>query len=262
MVQPGLPLTGSSADSAMFPYYFIETVKSHMVVLTAQQPLYLPNTGFFRRMAQADRFVFADTVQFTSHDLINRSRIKTPGGARWLTVPILSKGKGKQRICDVRIEPTSNWRRKHWKLLQVNYRYAPYFEFYADFFDDLYRKEWKFLMELNLRIIEFLKTVLGISTPAEIGSQYNLQWGDSEKIIGILNALNCDAYLAREEDRHFLDSKQFGKAGKQLRIDSFSPPVYRQQFAEFIPGLSVVDLLFNEGPASKNILGVGSATQQ
>ena len=229
-----------------------------MVVLAAQQPLYLPNTSFFRRMALADRFVFADTVQFTSHDLMNRCRIKTSGGAQWLTVPILSKRKGKQKICDIRIEPTSNWRRKHWKSLQVNYQYAPYFEYYADFFAKLYHKEWKFLVELNLSIIEFLQTALGISTPTETSSRRNLHWGASDKIIGILNTLNCDTYLARAEDRHFLDNEQFGKAGKQLLIDSFSPPVYRQQFGNFIHDLSVVDLLFNEGPESMNFLVTGS----
>ncbi|MFQ5865210.1 MAG: WbqC family protein, partial [bacterium] len=127
------------------------------MILAANQPTYLPLLDFFTKMHFADVFVLADDIQYTKHSFINRTKIKTALGVQWLTVPVSTKGRMGQLINQVQIDTVQNWRQKQWKTLLVNYKYAAYFEKYADFFEDLFKKPWTRLLELNLEIIEFIK---------------------------------------------------------------------------------------------------------
>ncbi|RMH94582.1 MAG: hypothetical protein D6681_13465, partial [Calditrichaeota bacterium] len=125
--------------------------------VASQTPDYLPEAGYFYRMARADRFVIADDIVMSSSGMVNRCRIHRPDGVQILTVPILRKGKGPQLIRDVRIDTSRHWRKKHWRSLYLNYRYAPYFDYYADFFQKVYDREWRFLVDLNLEMLHHLR---------------------------------------------------------------------------------------------------------
>ncbi len=82
-------------------------------VLAAHQPNYMPWLGLFYKLGQADVWVVGDDVQYTRHGLINRNRIRTATGWQWLTVPVLTRGRGLQSICDVLMDTTQTWQRKH-----------------------------------------------------------------------------------------------------------------------------------------------------
>ena len=106
-----------------------------MPILAVEQPCYLPNIGYFFKMKYADVFVLADTFQFTTHNNINRAHLKTANGVSWLTVPVLTRGMGRQSINEVRIDPIHNWQRNHYKTLLVNYGMTPYFEQHHSFLE-------------------------------------------------------------------------------------------------------------------------------
>ena len=111
-------------------------------VLTAHQPNFLPWLGLFHKVGQADVWVLADDVQYSRGSLTNRNRIRTADGWQWLTVPVLTRGRGRQRICDVEITPDGDWRRKHCQALRWHYGHAPFFDAYAPAIEDLYAGAW------------------------------------------------------------------------------------------------------------------------
>lgn len=224
------------------------------MILAAHQPGYLPVQDFFLKMHLADVFVLADDIQYAKHNFVNRTKIKTAQGVQWLTVPVLTKGRMGQLNSQVQVDTVQNWRQKHWKTLLVNYKYAAYFEKYADFFENLYRKPWTKLLGLNLEIIEFIKKCLDISTEILLSSDLNVPGQGTERLTGILDKLGCDTYLAAQDGKKYLNQQVFEERGLKLNFLQTKYPVYHQQFGDFEPALSIVDLLFNEDENSRNIL--------
>ncbi len=224
------------------------------MILAADKPNYLPQISFFYKLIQSDQFVIADDIRFTSHDFINRSPIKSNSGETWLTVPVLTRGRGGQLIKDVQIDTGRNWRRKQFKAICVNYKYTPYFEYYIDFFDGFYQKDWRYLIDLNYTAIEFLVKAMGISIPLRLSSALNIDSRGTAQIIDICKAVNCHRYLAWENDKSFLKSYLFTAAKIEIRFLEFRSETYHQQHQNFLPNLSIIDLLFNLGPIGKKML--------
>jgi len=145
------------------------------MIVSIHQPDYLPWLGFFDKIFRCDVFVLLDTVQFSKNYFTNRNKIRTSQDWTWLTVPVLTKGKADQRIDEVKINSINEkrWAEKHWKSIEQNYKKAPFFSEYADFFYQLYSRQWDDLTELNKTIIRFLVDAFSITTRicevAEIG---------------------------------------------------------------------------------------------
>ncbi|MFQ5652378.1 MAG: WbqC family protein [bacterium] len=224
------------------------------MILAAHHPCYLPPLSFFHKLHQADVLVIADDFQYITHGSINRSRIKTVRGASWLTVPVRTRGRGSQAINQVRIDEAQNWRKTHWRTLQVNYTYAAYFEQYADQMERLYHKEWHYLVDLNLAFIDFVTSVLNITTRMVRSSELNLAGTGSTKLFNMLTRLQCGTYLADMAWQGYLRPAEFEQQGFELRFFEMDEPAYHQQFSGFISGLSIIDLLFNEGADSRKAL--------
>jgi len=225
------------------------------MVLAAHHPNYLPSIEFFSKVANADIFVLADDLQYTTHSLINRGKIKTAGGWHWLTVPVLTKGKGRQKIREVKIDTRQNWEQKHWKSQRVNYVKAPYFEQHLDFFEYLYRNHWTYLVDLNATIIRFLTEAFGLRTQIALSSEWTWSKGGEERLPEMLQHFGCDTYLCRQPGpQDQVDAARLQNSGYHLRILDREHPPYHQLFGEFVPNLSAIDLLFNEGERSREIL--------
>ena len=138
------------------------------MTLVAHQPEYLPYLGFFYKAKRADKFIFVDHVQFQKEGFQNRNRIRTgPGldGWTWLIIPVLGKGKMLQKINEVEIDNSRLWAKKHWKSIYFNYKNAPFFNKYKDFFEQIYSKKWEKLADFNEAIICYLFEQLDINVP-------------------------------------------------------------------------------------------------
>jgi hypothetical protein len=225
-----------------------------MPILAVEQPRYLSNLEFFFIMKQADVFVLGDTFQYTSHNTINRTQIKTVKGPRWITVPVLSKGRARQRNNEVLIDSHRNWQRNHWKTLEVNYCMTPYFERFYLFFKNAFCSDWKHLVNLNLHFIQYISSKLLVSSRIEFSSKLPNRSDRSQRVIEWLRATNCDVYLVSQKQKPLIDVDMIQKAGFEVRTYQFIAPRYYQQFGNFIPGLSIIDLLCNEGPRSIELL--------
>ena len=228
------------------------------MILSAHQPQYIPWLGYFHKMAKSDCFVFLDKVQYKPREFQNRNKIRTPDGWIWLSVPAISKNRYRQTICDVMIDDEFPWRRKHLMSLKSCYGRCRFFGEYFPFFENIYAKKWERLLDLNVCIINYISEKLSINTPLHFESQLAVVGKSTERIIEICRKLKADTYLSGIGGKDYLEEEKFIQAGLNLVYQNFRHPTYQQEFISpqsgFISYLSILDLLFNEGPASRQIL--------
>lgn len=225
------------------------------MILAAHQLHYLPWLRYFHKIAHCDTFVVLDNIQFNKNGWQNRNKIKTPNGPLTLTVPVFQKFQ--QVLSEVQIDNKSPWRKKHGGALQSNYRNAPYFKEHESFFREVYEKSWGGLNDLNEEIFFYLLKALGIRTRVIRSSELALKGEATERLVGICKELGAETYLTGSHAAQvYLDPALFEQAGIKLLFQEFDCPQYPQLYPErgFTPELSIVDLLFNCGPKSLEIL--------
>ena len=227
------------------------------MILSIHQPQYLPWLGYFHKMYHSDAFVFLDNARYKKNEYQNRNRIKTKNGGMWLTVPVL-KGEHHPDITGVYADNAQQWRKKHWTTIHMNYVKAPFFKKYSDFFEDLYKREWEKLADLNIYIINFLKEILGMERKTYLSSELGVNTTGTQRLVDICKALKADTYLSGAGGRDYLEEDIFKKNSIKLTYQNFDHPVYGQLYMkdtkDFVPYLSVIDLIFNHGPDSLDIL--------
>ena len=214
------------------------------------QSNYIPWKGVFDMIHRVDVFVFYDDVQYTKKDWRNRNRIPTKNGELWLTVPVKTKGKYEQLICEAEIDTTTGWQAKHKRTLELNYSKAPYFSMYKDLLDDLYsNRQWENLSEMNCYMTKEISRCLGIETEFVYAPDLNCHGDkDGEKVIRICEKLGCDWFLNGPAAREFMNQSKFDDAGIELHYMDYTYPKYKQNIFPFHHYVSILDLLFNEGP--------------
>jgi len=218
------------------------------------QPSYLPWLGYFAQFHRSDVFVIYDDVQYDKHSWRNRNRIKTPQGPQWLTVPVCTTGQGWPSNRDVAIDNKQPWRKKHLQSLRQNYARAPYFAGYASLFEEIYEREWGHLFDLNVACFTALARALGIEREVRLSSELGVPGAGVDRLIGICQCLGADHFYEGAAGRDYIDDSVFAAAGITLEYQDYRHPSYAQQHGEFVPFLSVVDLLFNCEPQSLEVL--------
>jgi len=223
------------------------------MILAVHQPQYVPWIGFFDKIQQADLFVLLDNVQFKKNEWQNRNRIKTSQGWQWLTVPI--EHHFGQKIQQVKICQTREWRARHVHAILTNYHQAPYFETYWREIEDLFTIRWEYLSALNIYVIQHLMKLLDITTPVHIASQLPaLPEQPDERLVALARYFGATTYLAGAGGRSYMNLKTYHDAKIDVVFQDYSHPVYPQLFGPFEPYMSVLDLLFNCGDHSRGIL--------
>jgi hypothetical protein len=224
------------------------------MVIAVHQPQYIPWLGYFHKIAKCDSFVFLDNVQYKTREFQNRNRIRTDKGWMWLTVPVVTKDGCRIRMADVEIDNTMPWQRKHLGSIKTSYATAPYFKEYYGFFEDTFQRQWLKLSDLNVHITRFVMGQLSITTPIVFESELNVITPKTQRIIDICRKMNADIYLSGVGAKEYLEESLFPEQRITLYYQHFDHPEYKQCFEPFMPYMSVIDLLFNHGPASKDIL--------
>ncbi len=226
------------------------------MIVAIHQPNYLPWLGYFNKMARSDVFVLFDDVQLVrGKSFATRNRVKTANDVQWLTVPVKEKGE-LVLIKDALIAQDGKWQKKHWRAIQLAYKKAPYFDRYEAKFSQIYDASWEKLNELNVTLIKLIKDLIGIKTTFILSSEMNIEAKGAEKIISIVRELKADKYITGEGEgsKRYVAEEEFKKNNIELIYQHFEHPVYHQLWGDFVPDLSVIDLLFNEGEKSLEIL--------
>ena len=195
---------------------------------------YLAPVSHYRAYCRADEVRLEVCDNFVKQTLRNRCWIDSPNGALALTVPVM-KTEGKTLMKDVRISDHGNWRHQHWMALESSYRQSPFFEYYADDFAPFYEKKWDFLADFNEDLMALVASLLDIKKPVTRTAAYEGARSKGQGAGEYRQAVqsSCPQPLA------LCPSSQDGNRE------------YYQVFASrhgFLPDLSIVDLLFNQGP--------------
>jgi len=222
------------------------------------QPMYLPWVGYFGMIDVADVFVFFDDVQFVERSWQRRNKMKLPNGKwMWLSVPV-KKNFG-QKIDEVLINDDLRWRESHWTSIRSAYTKAPFFEAYRPFFEEVYTKNWEYLVELNIDLISKISGLLGIHKARFVrSSEFNVGGKKTDRLINIVEAVGADAYISGPAAKSYIEIEKFRGENIDLYWFEFNHPTYTQLYGGFIPHLSVIDLMFNVGPDSLSVIRKGA----
>jgi hypothetical protein len=177
----------------------------------------------------------------------------------------------KEKIIDKRVdnpEDTSGtrwWGPNSFATLKYAYRKAPFFEMYAEELREIFHARWDMLLDLDMATLEFLRAKLDITTPLVRSSTLAPDGQRSELLLDICQKLDASAFLGgMGGSRTYLNQAAFDAARMGVQWQDFKHPTYPQQGSgEFIKGLSALDVLFNCGPRSAEILrSAGAAARQ
>ena len=232
------------------------------MIVTIHQPAYLPWLGYFHKINLADQFVFFDTTQFEKNSFVNRNKIKTANGPIWLTVPVKLKDHTQKEIR--RIELASrDWREKHWLAIELNYKKAKYWPRYSGRLRELYQKNYDNIADLCYDQLILFLDYLGVKTKIIRSSE--LKYFQSKKldlVLDILTEMKASSYISGALGRDYIDPLKFKEKNIKLYYQSYEHPAYDQLWGrEFVPCMSIIDLLFNEGDRSLEILMSGNITK-
>ncbi|MGE5341766.1 MAG: WbqC family protein [Candidatus Omnitrophota bacterium] len=238
------------------------------MIVAVHQPNFMPWLGYFYKMYKATMFIFLDDVQFIRRGYTGRVGIKTPKGESWLTVPVIKKGRYHQLIKDVELEAYPYWREKILDTLQACYGKSPYFKFYFPQLKFIMQRDYHLLVDLNIEIIQWMAAILGIQEPIIKSSQIPALTGQpnigegTDRLIYICKVFGASTYLSGFGGINYQEQEAFDAHRIELRISDFEHPQYPQMWGRFIPGLSAIDLLFNYGPDSEDIIKFYSGPEE
>lgn len=211
------------------------------------QSNYIPWKGYFDMINMVDEFILYDEVQYTKNDWRNRNKIQTKQGVQWLTIPVRQKELA-QSIKDTKVTD-NKWRKKHWSTVSQNYAKAPYFKDYKDVFEALYLNcDEEYLSQVNYRFIMAINEILSITTNIRWSNEFHLIEGQTEKLLGICKNCNADIYLSGPAAKDYFDEELAKKENIKVEwMDYSAYPEYNQVHSPFEHGVTVLDLIFNEG---------------
>lgn len=225
------------------------------MIVSINQPSYLPWLGYFHRIAVSDLHIVLDHVQFEKNSFTNRNKMRTNDGWQWLTVPVRTKGQfGSLEIKQIEIEAASNWAKKHLAAIRQHYSKAPFFPIHSPFFEETFQQPWIRLDDLLWRTTHYLLEALGIRTPLLRSSEMKPQGHKDELVLDLCRKAGATHYLSGSLGRDYLREPLFAGAGIRVSFQDYSHPQYHQLYAGFEPYMAVIDLLFNHGPEGLAIL--------
>ena len=229
------------------------------MILSVHQPYFLPWLGLFDKIEQSDRFVIFDSTQYPrGRSIANRNQFRVGNQAKELVASVsIPKGKqGLVQIREVNFASETKWRKRLLRTLEVNYASAPYREKYlAEIEAKLHLRN---LCEFNVCMLLFFLKELNIKTPVRLLSDLEkanqIPRDRDGRIIELCRQLHCDKYLSGSKGKEYNDESRYSESNIELLYQDFRHPVYPQQNVPFLSHLSVVDLLMNCGPASRDHL--------
>lgn len=232
------------------------------MIVTAHQPSYLPWLGLFHKIALSDYYVFLDIVQYEKNSYINRNKIVCNGEPQWLTVPVQHKGHFDMAINEILINNNVDWRKKHWLSIYFNYKSSPFFKKYSPFLEEIYLKEWLYLSDLTFQMMEWFLEILNIEVKLIKASEANFIGKKNELLIDITKKTNSDLFIFGAMGESYINQSMFNEANILPYIQKYNHPTYFQKQKNFLPFMSVIDLLFNKGDDSLSIIMENNISKQ
>jgi hypothetical protein len=226
------------------------------MIAAIMQPTYLPWIGYFKLIKSVDKFVFLDDVQFNKRSWQQRNKIFFNKKTHYLTVPIKSKGKFLQKINEVAIDESINWRNDHLKTLELAYKKTTHFKEIYNILNNVYDKKDQYLSSMNIALIKTIMNYLNIDKEIIFSSKLNTLGNKDEKLISILKKINASKYISPEGSKICIGKgKSFYNNQIDISFFKYTHPTYDQGNGQtFIKNLSIIDALFNLGKGTLKLI--------
>jgi hypothetical protein len=222
--------------------------------IAIMQPYFLPYLGYFQLIASVDKFVIYDDVSFIKRGWINRNHINIQGQAKLITVPLQNGNRGVP-ICDVRIGGKKDfWPRKMLRTVELAYSKAPMFSEVFPWFEQLLLSSGDLISRVNVAAIRWVCDRCFLETDiVETSRRYAN--GELDRVARLADICKCelaDCYINAKGGQALYTQSMFNSYGIRLRFLDPELIPYRQCSKDFIPGLSILDVLMNCEPSEIN----------
>jgi len=217
------------------------------------QSCYIPWRGYFDFIDDVDLFIFHDDLQYTKGDWRNRNKIKTPNGLVWLTVPVKYK-KTSQLICETEVDYSHKWKAEQINRFKNCYIKSHFFKDALELWEKSLQYADQTISQLNIRLINRVCSYLVIDTRLVMSSDYAVTGSKTERLIQLLKKVGATVYLSGPTAKGYLDENLFRENGIRLEYKTYDYPPYPQLWGEFVGTVTVLDLIANCGPRSREFL--------
>ncbi len=220
------------------------------------QSSYIPWKGFFDIIRRVDEFILYDDVQFTRRDWRNRNQIKTAQGLHWLSIPVKSKGRYEQLICETEISEPS-WAEQHWQSIRHAYGKAPAFATHGARLQKIFESaaQQTLLSSVNGVLLREICAWLGLNTKITSSLDYVAQGSKTERLVSLCLASKATAYLSGPSAKAYMEPEQFSAHNIALDYIDYGPyPTYAQLHGAFVHTVAIVDLLLHMGDNAKDYI--------
>ena len=217
------------------------------------QPTFFPWIGYFDLIDQVELFVFYDDVQLAKRSWQVRNRIKSGNGELYLTVPVKkSKSRDELLISEAEISYEENWQGKHLKSIEAAYKKAGHFDSIFSFLSVHYNKKHQYLADFNKEFISGVAEKMGMNTAfISSSSLKGIEGTKDYRLASICKKLSSTEYLSPQGSADYIESHEPGgelvKQGIMLYYHFYQHPVYQQLYGDFLPYMSIIDILCNLG---------------
>ena len=221
------------------------------MLVSIHQPNFFPWAGYFHKIIHSDKFIILDNVQFQKKGGTygNRAEFLVNGQAKWVTMPVDRSYHGYRNINEITINDTTNWRKKVENTIAINYSKSLFFAEIFPTILECINYETPLLSEFNIHAIKKILTFFNSSSEKLLLSSNLSGSGHStDLLISLIKEVNGSAYMCGGGAINYQEDEKFSESSIKLVYQNFSPPKYSQfSSTEFIPGLSILDMLFNCG---------------
>ena len=213
------------------------------------QPNYLPYLGYFKKMQECDMFVYLDDCQFSNNQFHHYNKINTEKGPVTLKVPVIYHFGDK--IKDVKIDNSKNWRDKHiYEIAMAHYMDFDFYELRE--IAEIIGKEQEYLADLNIKLIESIKKGFGIKCETIRSSELGIESTSQQRIIDICKKLGADTYLSGNGAKAYQVDEEYEKNGITIEYvkpydEEYVKAGYKIGKGNYEPNMSVVDYIANGG---------------
>ena len=211
------------ADFFSFPHNYLPRISLMTKSAVITQSNYIPWRGWFEMLAQSDIWIIYDNVQFTKRDWRNRNLIRLNESPQWLTIPVVTKGKYTQLICETEVsEP--EWFIGHKRKLQAAYRNFPHFADLSTLLDKIGEQIGDFILltEINTLITSKILEYLGVSIQIIDARNFQVSGNSSERLVRLCEQVDADVYLTGPAAQQYLETDLFSDSGINIKWMEYS----------------------------------------
>ena len=213
------------------------------------QSNYIPWRGYFDFISSVDVFVIYDDVQYSKGSWRNRNQLLFREGLKWLTLPVqVNLG---MNINEVKLKG-KDWRKQHHEQLTRSLGNAPFFKEAIRLWENGISPDYGYLTDVNINLINTICDYLGIKTRIVRSEPFALSGTKTERLMDLFKKTGATSYLSGPSAESYLDLELFRKNRISLYFKRYEYPVYPQQFGEFRPAVSILDLIANKGRDAVN----------